>query len=140
MFVVENRQKAAAVDTAGLRAALDLLPALPSGAPVTVGVILVGQRCIKGLNRRFLKKNSGTDILSFRVSRGYGELIISAETAAAQAAEYGHTTESELIYLVIHGVLHLAGGRDYTPAEYRAMKKTQDGIFKKWKESAKPIS
>lgn len=38
-----------------------------------------------------------------------GDIVISAERAAAQAEEYGHSVERELAYLTVHSVLHLLG-------------------------------
>ena len=68
---------------------------------------------IRMLNRRFRKKNKATDVLSFPVdgpSSGLaGDLAISVETAARQAAEHGHALRVELRVLMLHGLLHLAG-------------------------------
>ena len=38
-----------------------------------------------------------------------GDVVISVETAARQAAERGHTLEQEVQTLLVHGVLHLLG-------------------------------
>jgi probable rRNA maturation factor len=38
-----------------------------------------------------------------------GDVVISAETAARDAAEAGTTYESELYFLLLHGILHLLG-------------------------------
>ena len=38
-----------------------------------------------------------------------GDIAISAEIAAANAADVGHSTEIELKVLILHGLLHLAG-------------------------------
>ena len=36
-----------------------------------------------------------------------GDIIISAETASRQAEEFGHGLEREIVYLAVHGLLHL---------------------------------
>jgi len=69
--------------------------------------------------------------MSFTISKNYGEIIISAEKAKENSIIYNHTTEEEIVYLIIHGFLHLQGYRDYTEKEFRDMKKAQDKIFKK---------
>lgn len=80
---------------------------------------------LRGLNRRYRHKDKATDVLSFETttSRGkcVGELAISAEIAAANAAVLGHSTETELKILILHGLLHLAGyDHDSDNGEMRA--------------------
>jgi probable rRNA maturation factor len=77
-----------------------------------VSVLLTTDDGIRGLNRRFRKKNKATDVLSFPVEAGFGvagDLAISVETAARQAREQGHRLSVELRVLMLHGLLHLAG-------------------------------
>ena len=68
---------------------------------------------LKELNRAFRGKNKPTDVLSFPAGENVngiaGDLAVSVETAARQAAEHGHTLEEELRILMLHGLLHLAG-------------------------------
>jgi len=61
---------------------------------------------LRALNRKFLRKDYPTDILSFPASN---EIAISLDRAAAQAAAYGHSVEEELRILMLHGLLHLSG-------------------------------
>ena len=65
------------------------------------------------LNRRFRGKNEATDVLSFELpstkAKMAGDVAISAEIAAANATELGHSVETELQILILHGLLHLAG-------------------------------
>jgi probable rRNA maturation factor len=77
-----------------------------------VSVLLTTDAGIRGLNRRFRKMNKATDVLSFPAAPGFGvagDLAISVETAARQAAEQGHRLSVELRVLMLHGLLHLAG-------------------------------
>jgi probable rRNA maturation factor len=78
-----------------------------------VTVLLTTDDGIRALNRRFRKKNKATDVLSFPVddpSYGQaGDLAVSVETAARQAAEQGHKLSIELRVLMLHGLLHLSG-------------------------------
>lgn len=68
---------------------------------------------LRELNRKYRHKDEVTDVLSFelRSARGktIGDVAISAEIAAANAAQLGHSTETELKILILHGLLHLAG-------------------------------
>jgi len=92
-----------------------------------VSVLLAGDRRLRRLNREYRQKDQPTDVLSFPAtpllprSGGNGpgpepgrpavagDLAISVETAARQAAEFGHPLAAELQTLILHGVLHLAG-------------------------------
>lgn len=80
-----------------------------------VSVLLTGDTEIRRLNREFRGKDKATDVLSFPAledhgrSRLAGDLAISVETAAREATLRGHTLDTELRVLILHGVLHLAG-------------------------------
>jgi probable rRNA maturation factor len=50
-----------------------------------------------------------------------GDVVISVETAARQAKEHGHSLAQEIAFLLIHGMLHLFGYDDTTPAARRRM-------------------
>jgi probable rRNA maturation factor len=58
-----------------------------------------------------------------------GDIAISYEAVRRQAAEAGHSAAWEFCYLLVHGVLHLAGYDDQTEAGYNAMVKLQDVIL-----------
>jgi probable rRNA maturation factor len=63
---------------------------------------------LRRLNRRFRGADYATDVLSFPSDTG-GEIAISLDRAAQQAAEHGHRIDDELRILMLHGVLHLTG-------------------------------
>ena len=93
-----------------------------SGLPFRqLGVILVSDRKITGYNQKFLGHNRPTDVLSFSLDKQEGEILISAETAEAQAKELHHSLEEELLTLAIHGFLHLAGYDDRKTKDRRLM-------------------
>ena len=79
----------------------------------SVEVLLTSDAEMRRLNRTFRKKNKATDVLSFPApaeAQGMaGDLAISLDTAARQAAEHGHALRDELRILLLHGLLHLAG-------------------------------
>lgn len=81
----------------------------------SVSVLLTGDSEIRRLNREFRHKDSATDVLSFPAGGDHGrtqlagDLAISLETAAREAELRGHSLETELRILLLHGVLHLAG-------------------------------
>lgn len=63
---------------------------------------------LRRLNRQFRGADYATDVLSFPSEDG-GEIAISLDRAIAQAAEHGHSVDTELRILMLHGALHLAG-------------------------------
>jgi probable rRNA maturation factor len=74
--------------------------------------LLADDTCLRQLNLSFLGNDYPTDVLSFRTigpTNELGEIAISLERAAVQAAEFGHTTLDEVRILLLHGVLHLTG-------------------------------
>jgi probable rRNA maturation factor len=92
---------------ADLRAFLeDVVGRVARGRGITC--LITDDRELRRLNREFRGKNRATDVLSFPSGDG-GEIAISLDRAAAQAAEHGHAIEDEIRILILHGVLHLAG-------------------------------
>jgi probable rRNA maturation factor len=79
-----------------------------------VDVLLADDSTLQRLNRAFRGKNKPTDVLSFpapeEIARTHaGDLAVSLETAARQAAAYGHDLRDEVRILLLHGLLHLSG-------------------------------
>ena len=82
------------------------------GLPKDVCIFITTNDHVRRLNRRHRGKDEPTDVLSFPpgIPRwSAGDIAISAPLAAANAAELGHSVETELKILILHGVLHLAG-------------------------------
>ncbi len=58
-----------------------------------------------------------------------GDIIVSWPTVKRQAAEAGHSSSYELLYLLAHGVLHLVGYDDASEAGYQAMVSIQQSVL-----------
>lgn len=95
-----------------------------------VGCLLVTDHRIRALNRRYRGEDFPTDVLAFPQGEGggppghpglLGDVVISVETAARQAARAGNSLEREAALLLIHGILHLLGHEHATAAERRRM-------------------
>lgn len=89
-----------------------------------IDVVLVTDRRIAQLHKRFMKIAGPTDVITFQ----HGEIVVSVETAVRQAAQYGTSAEDEIRLYIVHGILHLRGFDDTTPEGAREMMKVQEWI------------
>ena len=86
-----------------------------------LGVLLVGDQRMRGLNRRYRAKDRTTDVLAFAMREGsaphasrhkpamLGDVVIAVPEAARQAQQGRRSLDEELMVLLIHGILHLCG-------------------------------
>jgi probable rRNA maturation factor len=88
-------------------------------------VLLVSDRRMASLHRKFLQKPGPTDVLTFQ----HGEIFISAQTAQLHARCFGNSLQRELRLYVVHGLLHLHGFDDRAQAGARRMEKIQKKIL-----------
>jgi probable rRNA maturation factor len=124
--VVANLQRRVRVSPARLRAVARRALAALGRADRELHVTVVDDRRIRTLNARYLGSRRATDVLAFDLAapgpgRLWGEVIVSAETAARQARRLRVPLAAELDLLVVHGLLHLAGYDDHDPREARRM-------------------
>ena len=110
----------------------------PARARGTVTVAVVSDSRVRRLNRTFRRTDRATDVLSFpsgEIERGprrahfhpiaqacamgtpglrggvpdLGDIVIAAGVARRQAGAAGHSLQTELRVLALHGLLHLLG-------------------------------
>ena len=105
-----------------------------------MSILVVDDAAIRVINREYLGKDCPTNVISFAMQEGegvgvqtdlLGDVVISAETAARDAAEAQTSFESELCFLLLHGVLHLLG-YDHergTHAEAKRMEEREREVF-----------
>lgn len=137
MIVVRNLQRRVALDLPWLRrfAAVALEEAREHCADDRhalrtldeVSVALVSDRRIAQLHVEFMGLADATDVLTFE----HGDIVISAETARAYAAEYGQQVDHEVALYVLHGLLHLQGFDDRTRADHTRMHRLQARLMKR---------
>jgi probable rRNA maturation factor len=87
---------------------------------------LISDRRMALLHRKFLGQSGATDVLTFQ----HGEIFISVDTARRHARAFGNSLIRELKLYIVHGLLHLHGFDDQTPAEARKMKTVQEKILR----------
>ena len=118
-----------------------------------VNLVLTDNEEIKRVNTEFRGIERATDVLSFpmlpfETPADYsvaeddescfdldsgelllGDIMISAERAAAQAEEYGHSVKREYAFLITHSMLHLMGYDHMVPEDAALMEAHQREIL-----------
>ena len=84
------------------------------------------------LNKKFLKHNTLTDIITFQypTEELSSEIFISIPRVKENAKKFNASFENELRRVMIHGVLHLCGYKDKSPAAKKAMRNREDHYLK----------
>jgi len=104
-----------------------------------LSVALVDDREIRKLNGEWRGKKRSTDVLSFSLLKGEGSLhrgrllgdvVISVETAARQAAGRHRGLDEEIARLLIHGLLHILGHDHEDPDEAKVMRAEQRRLWR----------
>ncbi len=129
-IAIHSPQEAVPIDRGRMR---DISRAVLDGEGVTdyeISLAFVDNPTIHRLNKQYLDHDEPTDVLSFPYSgenakKLEGELIVGAQVASEQAAERGHDVQAELALYVIHGLLHLCGYDDKSPAAEKEMRERE---------------
>ena len=104
--------------------AVETMGELYDAANCEVSITVTDDARIHALNRQYRGIDRPTDVLSFAFNESdepeiifddedhidtLGDIIVSIDRARAQAVEYGHSFKREIIFLIVHGMLHLLG-------------------------------
>lgn len=122
-----------------------ILSALGCTDDTELSVSIVGDRSIRIINRDYLGRDKPTNVISFSLQEGdcsginphaLGDVIISANTAAREAEEGGIEFFDRLVFLLIHGILHLCGYDHERSGEAAAkeMEQKEQQIFRALKK------
>lgn len=80
-----------------------------------VSVAFIGDAEMKKLNKVYRGKDKPTDVLSFDGEGDFlGEIVIDYAQIKRQAVELKKSIKDELIFILVHGLLHLVGYNDET--------------------------
>jgi len=98
--------------------------------PGEINIILCDDTFLLKLNKRFLKKRTLTDIITFPTNENTelisGDLYISRERVKENAHKYNSTIFNELSRVMIHGILHLLGYADENEKEKDIMRRKEE--------------
>lgn len=137
-----------AVDPQWLARLEEILPlyAEQEGLPeeLVIGLTFCDDDAIRALNAEYRGIDRATDVLSFPLYERddeielfedelapFGDIVLSVPHAIAQAKEYGHSVEREVCYLVVHGLMHLAGYDHIEDADKAEMRAEEEALLEK---------
>lgn len=139
---VENEQEKLQVEKRtidALHKAMNIASNLHSLEDSTVNIILVDNAKIREINREYRGVDRETDVISFALNdfevtfpwerEELGDIYISVEKALEQSREYCHSFDRELVYLAVHGLLHLLGYDHLEEAEKKEMRQEEEKIM-----------
>lgn len=99
-----------------------------------VSIALISDAEIRTLNKKYRKKDKPTDVLSFRGEGKFlGEILIDYAQIKRQAKLYKNSVQSELIFILVHGLLHLISYDDKTEKGRVEMEELGSKFIKKIK-------
>ncbi len=136
MFVSDGRGRT--VRDGGL--ARWLAAVAPARVRGEVAVALVTDARVRQLNRQYRRTDAPTDVLSFAASsspesgsriRELGDIVIAKGVARRQAREAGHSYNTELRVLALHGLLHLLGYDHHDTADRGRMARAEARLGRK---------
>lgn len=135
-IALSNQQSRHPVDEPRLTAAATAVLRDSEFSSAAISLAIVDDDTIHDLNRRHLDHDWPTDVLSFVLEDDgdhlEGEVILSADTAAAAAEELGSSAADEQLLYVIHGMLHLVGYDDKADAEAQDMRAAESRFLRQF--------
>ena len=137
-----------ALEPAWLERLEEILPlyAAQEGLPgaLVIGLTFCDDDAIRAINAEYRGIDRATDVLSFPLYERddeielfddelspFGDIVLSVPHAIAQAEEYGHSVEREVCYLVVHGLMHLAGYDHIEPEDKSEMRAEEEALLNK---------
>jgi len=117
-ILITNRQTIVRLDIPSLRRSIRRILKLLGRDQDEISILLVEDREIRDINRTYLKRDRATNVIAFPMQEGpfrnlhpqvLGDVVLSVETASRDAKKEGMDLEDEILFLLIHGILHLLG-------------------------------
>lgn len=104
--------------------------------PGDINIIFCDPEYLLNINRKYLDHDYYTDVITFPYSdpeekKINGDIFIDVETVKQNAVKYKQLFFKEILRVIIHGILHLAGENDTTREQSESMKKAEDKALQK---------
>jgi probable rRNA maturation factor len=138
---IASNQKLVKLDRAGLRRDVRKILELLGTGQQELSLMIVDDEGIRTINRDYLRRDRPTNVIAFSLTEGdfgdvnpavLGDVVVSVETAAREARAARIPVEDAILYLILHGILHLAGYDHEGPkgiAKARIMSAVQQAVF-----------
>lgn len=101
-----------------------------------ISYIFCSDKALLLINKKFLKHDFFTDIITFDLSSGKkkisAEIYISVDRVKENAKILGVSSRSELHRVIFHGALHLCGFKDKSKKDAEKMRKTENKLLDKF--------
>jgi rRNA maturation RNase YbeY len=97
-----------------------------------LSVVYTNNSHIRTINRKHLKHDYVTDVITFEIEPHpalEAEIYINLDRARGQARLYRQSFAEETKRLLIHGLLHVMGYNDASPAARKRMSRKEDGVL-----------
>lgn len=100
-----------------------------------IAYIFTDDKFLREINRKFLEHDFFTDVITFDYSTGKdiveGEIYISSDTVRENSNIYRTGMENEVLRVMVHGLLHLAGYDDKSDKDQKIMREREDYYLSK---------
>jgi probable rRNA maturation factor len=131
---IENQQKRINIDKRKIRIQVTKLLKLLDCANMEISITFVDDETIQRINKQYLSKDRPTNVISFPLQEGefsdinpdmLGDVVISVDTASSDADKGNLSFDEEIIFLIIHGLLHLTGYNHENTSKVNALRMKQ---------------
>jgi len=140
MVFIKNQQKIIPVEAKKIKKVAERILASLRISGYELSVLLLDNKGIRAVNKKYLNRNRPTNVISFSLTEGefgninpqvLGDVVISVEKALEQAETNGTTLGEEISFLIIHGILHLLG-YDHVKGqgERKRMRKKEKEVYR----------
>ena len=121
------------MNAVSMRKLRNALPkALGGKLPRQIEIVPIREQEARRLNRRYRARRRAANVLSFRYGSDYGEILVCPQVIRRDAASTGNTYSYQLTWMVLHGMIHLAGmHHERSAAMARRVTAIEDAILRR---------
>jgi len=138
-IIIKNIQRFARMNSVLLQKVISFVLDKEKIKDKELTLLLVDDQYIKKVNKRYLRRTTVTDVISFEYDNVVGDVvlgdvIVSVERALHQSKRYRKEFSEEVCLYIIHGILHLTGYDDTSKVKASRMKKREAELIELIKE------